>query len=384
MPTVTVQNVIDAARQDLMRRIGTSHSALIDYVNRVQLELLRFSNWKFTESAPQRFLTEKGQVDYWIGVTASPASGTVNTELNLTDVGRIREGTVRDRTNSRPLSRVNSVPTGGSFEYPDGTPRLAKPLVWKNSPDTPNIINIYPPGDNTNTYAPVPVVPGLSNITGGFSTARVVFVQVSIQDTAVTPKESALSTEVSQTVLASKSLSVTMPPMLVAKNDSGVTYIYNVYASLTSGTEKKVGTIAATGGSLTVTEAAISGATKAYPASGGTGLAPFGGYVIEFRYFKTRPQLAVVGDILTIPDEYKDVVIAGVNYYAGQLTDREQDAAYWRAAFEDGKRQMYKDTQLTPDGRIEFVHPDPVSSSANPSGGLGNLWLPFENTYQGS
>lgn len=93
-------------------------------------------------------------------------------------------------------------------------------------------------------------------------------------------------------------------------------------------------------------------------------------YTIDFRYYKIRVQLTADNQILQIPDDYKDVVCAGVNWLAAKYLDRMEDAQHWFSVYQAGKTQMIKDANLFPrDG--EFVRPDAASTIRSTVTGIG-------------
>ena len=96
---------------------------------------------------------------------------------------------------------------------------------------------------------------------------------------------------------------------------------------------------------------------------------PDGVYAIEFRYFKKRQKIVDTSNILQTPDDYNDIIIAGVNEYVAIYLKKPDEAGYWHASFESGKRQMIRDMNLFPRGP-EFLRPDPNSTTSNTSGGL--------------
>src|SRR5260370_3211500 len=74
--SISCQNVIDKVSADIRTQLSSSVAAdgqtiLIDYVDRIQKQILRWSNWEFMISNPFFFLTHKGQTDYWIGKSAT-------------------------------------------------------------------------------------------------------------------------------------------------------------------------------------------------------------------------------------------------------------------------------------------------------------------------
>src|SRR5260221_8790478 len=97
--TTPASDIVACVSQDVravLANSGTDQVILLDYINRITNELLRFSRWKFLEGGPQVFLTTPGVTDYYIGTGAAPA-GTVNTNLLLSDVFQIKRGDFIDR-----------------------------------------------------------------------------------------------------------------------------------------------------------------------------------------------------------------------------------------------------------------------------------------------
>lgn len=236
-----VSDVVGATSQDIRKQLaatGTDSTILIDYVNRVQLEILRNSKWKFQLSAVKSFTTTSGSGDYWIGTTGGNSGGQIDTTLNLNDVRSIKPSTVFDRTNYRRLQRTDEQPLSQTFAT------NSKPRLWRNDSSTPYVINLYP--------------------------------------------------------------------------------------------------------------------------------VPDGAYKIEFRYFQNLPQVAALTDVMTIPVDYKDVIVAGVNTLAFSFLEdagliSAGESATWQALYEKGKTQMIRDKNMFPRGG-EFISPDQAAT--------GNLLTP--------
>src|SRR5579864_4589348 len=188
MPTLTVQNIIDATAQDVRQNINSTTSPgqgiLVDYCNRIHLAVLRQSRWNCRLSAPKRFITQLHQTDYWFGPTGTGPNGVVDTGLNLADVQVIKEGSVFDRSNFRNLDKTDEAPLSSNTSFADATLRSDRPRLWRNAPDTPNILNIYPAPDNQNTYQPEPESPYCSTIAGGALAARIYYVRLAFVDSA--------------------------------------------------------------------------------------------------------------------------------------------------------------------------------------------------------
>lgn len=377
----TVQNVIDACQRDMMQTIGSSHPNSIDYVNRVQLDLLGDSSWYFRETGPAYFITRNGQSDYWVGATGSAPAGVVDTGLNITNFRTVKKNAVRDITNFRALEEVKIAPSDQFFRNNDSDSRPGVPRQYKNTPGlTPNsTLSIYPAADNQNGTQPQPESPLCSAVSGGALSARTYYVQTSYVDSLT--GESLPSAEVVFHVPANYYLKVQAPQLFVTTNDTNVQYSgWWVYASTASGTETRQpssGTdlVNPVSISSTWTQPAEIMTSGSVPVSTAT-IAPLGGYIIEFTYYPTRAQLSSVSDTLLVPDDYKDVVIAGTNLYVAQYLERRGDIAFWAAVYATGQKRMIRDKNYTPGGG-DFMRPDPATTgwqtnygSFNPGGGI--------------
>lgn len=246
MGSFTVQNTIDGCSQDVRRILDSTNAgdqvALIDYTNRIQLQLLREARWRFLLSGVLQFTTTPftgigpfNGNDYWIGATGTGPTSAVDTSLNLTNVGVVKSGTVFDRTNFKRLNTTDEAPLGPDFSNPSQPTAInSRPRLYRNDQITPGIFSIYPSSDKA--------------------------------------------------------------------------------------------------------------------------------YTVEFRYFFQKPQLTALANVLLIPDDYKDVVIAGVNWLASAyLRENKQDAQFWQQLYEVGIQGMHRDHNLFPRGQ-EFIAPDPAST----------------------
>ncbi len=92
-------------------------------------------------------------------------------------------------------------------------------------------------------------------------------------------------------------------------------------------------------------------------------LQPVGAYIIRFKYFKNRLNLTDPNDFLQVPDDYKDVVISGVNSYAFKLLGKDQEAQASYQLYRQGLTEMIWDKNLFPEG-VNFIRPD-VGSYVN-------------------
>lgn len=354
--TLTVQNIISATSQDirsLLSSTGNDAVILIDYCNRVSLDLLRASHWTFLNSAPQRFITRYGQTDYWLGATGLHPAGSVDTTLNLSNINSINDARVFDRSNFVPLTRTSEKPLLVSYSQADGDMKLYQPLLWRNAVDTPYLLNLYPAPDNANAYQPSPLPPLCETTTSGALAARTYYVRVSFVDSK--GNESNASAATKTYVPVNKLLKVKAPQPAFASTATGVTYNqYKVYASTVSGSEQlQTASAQPTTGDWTEPGTGlISGA--AYPTV--NSLETLGGYVIEFRYAENRVQLTTAQQTLQIPDDYKDIIIAGVNFYAAQYLKLPSEAQLWGSFYQEGIKAILSDN--APSGQADYLRPD--------------------------
>jgi hypothetical protein len=359
--TTTAGNLLSSVERDIQYEFfsnGGNKDLLLDYLNRTQLRILRASRWNFLESAVLRFVTEAGQTDYWLGTTGSAPAGSVDTSLNLTDLDIVKEDSVVDRSNFRSLLRIEESNPMRILAFEDASSRVGPPRNWRHSIDTPNILNLYPAPDNKNTYRPEPESPQLTSAAGGSLAARTYFIRLSFVDSA--GNESTASTVAArQFVPANQLITVKAPQPAFSKSSSGITYsFYNIYASTTEGSETKqnVSTIATTTDWTEPTTGLVVGANP--PST--NNLDPVRGYVIEFRYYKTRQQVTDTSQILQVPNNYKDILIAGVNSLTYRFLKKYEESLLWNRTYEDGILQIVRDLNLFPKGN-DFIRPDPVS-----------------------
>lgn len=353
--TLTAQDIIDGTSQDIRSQLGASWGdadIILDYVNRISLQMLRKSQWNFLIAPVQRFITEANQTDYWIGASGSNPQGAVDTGLNLSDVGRIKVGSVFDRSNWQSLYPTEELPLVSDYTFQDASSRANRPTSWRQSYDTSSILNLYPPPDNQNTYKPVPATPNLETTVSGALAGRTYFIKLTLVDS--TGGESTASLAARQYIPTNSLVKVKSPLLAFTKSASGITYSqYKVYASTTEGSEAYQATVnvgtdwTEPGTGLIAGVAAPSSST----------LEPLRGYVIEFRYYKTRAQVTTADQVLQIPDDYKDVLIAGVNYMAYLFLRRPEEAGAWRALYDEGLRSIIADKKLFPQGP-DFIAPD--------------------------
>ena len=338
----------------------------MDYINRVQLQLLRVSRWKFLLSAPQRFVTRKDRTDYWIGPSGAGPLDTIDTGLNISNLGPIKTETFYDRSNYRLLKRTDENLLSASFSFRDDSSRPGQPRVWRNAPDTPCEINIYPAPDNQNNYQPQPEAPALSSAVGGALPARIYFVRTTFVDSL--GNESSASDE-ARIFLPANTLLVAQPPQEIPTAASGIQYNqWNVYIfnagnnlSLSSGSETLANSLPLAS-SVPYTEPLTGFPTGLVSFPTANNVEVMGGYLIEFRYFQAKPQVNALSNTLTIPVDYFDVLVAGTNYFTAQFVKEPDAAQFWKAEYDAGVIGMIRDKNLFPRGP-EFMSPDPTSRS---------------------
>jgi hypothetical protein len=315
----TVQDVISASAQDIRQVLsGTAvpgQTILIDYCNRIHLDLLRWSRWRFLLANVQRFVTVLGQTDYYVGDITQVPSGTSNTGLNLTDIGFVKKDSVFDRTNFRRLGQTAESPLGIEFSS------NALPRLWRNDgTSTPNVINLYPPSQEGTQVS----------VTSGVRTSNV---------TTITTATAHL--------IGSSSRYVT----IAGFTDTVFNGTFPVKQVLTSTTFTYNNT----------------GANNLESPASATCL---GGFGIDFRYYKRRAQLTNAGQLLQVPDDYFDIMVAGVNWLAFKYLMKPEDTQHWQQVYQAGKVQIVKDGNLFPRGE-EFITPDRAATFKNQVFGLG-------------
>ena len=385
MPYTTfpqVQDIVNGTSQDIHSQLSTTTNPglgiLIDYTNRVHKQVLRFSRWSFLSSDFLYFLTDRGQTKYWLGQAQDQPPGTVDTGLHLNDVDKINKQEVYDITNLRGLKWLSSPPIGPNLITPSGVQRPGLPSNFIQTPNNPNILEIYPAPDNQNTNQPFPQVPVMTTTTGGALAARTYIVKVTFTD-QLGGESTASSNIIANTqaggqifIPANKLAVIKSPVVPIPTSTSGEMYNgYNVYASVAvivnglvtnEGTEtlQNVSPIAIGTDFIEPTSGLTT--TGRVPPIVNT-LQPVGAYIIRFKYFKNRLNLTDPNDFLQVPDDYKDVVISGVNSYAFKLLGKDQEAQASYQLYRQGLTEMIWDKNLFPEG-VNFIRPD-VGSYVN-------------------
>jgi hypothetical protein len=298
----------------------------------------------------------------------------VDTGLNITDLKRIDEESVFDRSNFEQLDKIEFKPDTPGLAYRDNTSRSSTPKAWVEDTLTPYLFRLFPAPNNQNTYQPVP--PSaicLNTASGGALPARIYWVNTTLVDTFGN-ESAAASLPTKVFVAAGKLLTVKLPVPGVTASASGAKYDrFNVYA-FNAGTN----TASSGYGSLTL-QTTVQSADWTEPTSGLTtvgvtapttnSVVPLDGYVIEFKYWQQRPTGLTAGATLLIPDEYKDVIVAGTNWLACAFLNKQADMQYWGSIYQNGVRTMIRDRNLSP--KTDFMKPDSAATS------FTNAYLPF-------
>lgn len=372
--TTPVSTIIAGTAQDLRQLLqvgGTPDSTalLTDYCNRISLDILRFSRWKFLQSAPQVFLTIPGITDYYVG-SGTPPPGAYNTGLNLSDIFTVRRDSVFDRSVQQRRLGFSDHPPLDPVMFQPGRPK-----VFVIRPDTPYTISIFPPCNNpAGTLTPSGV--NFTYTAGGSLPLRTYYVQVTFVDSSA--GESAPCIEAVIVVPANQLLTIQTPVLPITSPGDAITFTnaqgvtidqYNVYAASTTGGEK-LQTVTALALGTNWTEPTSGLTTSGRAVSSTSTLATLDGYPIEFTYIKTRTQLTTTNQIIQIPDNYKDVVIAGVNMYGFRYLKMEEDTQWWQQQYTAGKTQMVKDANLGPRGG-EYMMPDTMAVNKQFITGVG-------------
>lgn len=365
--TTTAQQIINSVAQDVRQTLSATdptsgQSTLLDYVNRVSLELLRVSRWIFLLSPPQQFMTQLGITDYWVGPLGAGPNNAYDTGLNIPNLRSVKPKSVFDRTNFSVLGQVDEAPLSAILGFPDATSRPGRPHLWRQDETTPNVLNLYPAPDNQNIYSPQPESPRCVSVVGGSLPARMYFVSVSFIDSF--GNESTCPQPAEVFIPANQLLFVYPPQEPLIAGTTGVRYDrYNVYAA-SAGTNTTIDlqignlTLQATGPTSTGFTESLSGLTTSGQVPPGTNnVEPLTGYFMEFRFYAQRVPITSLSQILQIPDDYEDVCIAGVNAMAFEYLTRQAEAQKWYSIYREGIVQMIRDINFMYKGG-EYIQPD--------------------------
>lgn len=358
-----VKDIINRVSQDIRLQLSAGQNTpgqpiLIDYTNRIHKQMLRFSRWQFILSEPLTFMTVKGQTDYWLGPLGECPIGIVNTKLNLQDVDRIKKDEVRDLSNVRKLGSQGAQPIGLGLNTRAGQSRQGVPAAFWQDHNDPNILHLYPAADNSNPFQPVPASPILTSSAGGALSARTEYYRITFVDSAG-GESTGSSVSVSIYVPANMLATVVSPSLLYDFTSQGIQYgFYNVYGGPIEGGETLQNvTPIPLGTNWTEPTSGLTTTGVSVPTM--NTIAPMGGYIIQFRYYKDRVLLTTVNDFLQIPDDYEDVVVQGVLALSWKFLEKPQQASASYDAYKGGLTEMVWDKNLFPD--TDFVRPDPAS-----------------------
>jgi hypothetical protein len=369
----TVNTIIGKVSTDLRNQLSalsssatqtTQQSILIDYVNRTHKQMLRFSRWGFLLSEVQYFMTSFGQTDYWLGPVQALPPSMVDTGLHLSDVDKIKNDEVRDFSNDRTLKPMSAQPLGPNLNFRSGQTRTDRPRTFYQDWNDPNILHIWPGADNQNPYQPIPEPPFLLNTTqGGSLPQRTYYVVITFVD-SIGGESTPSSTSTFITIPANHLMTVVSPTLPFAKTSSGVIYqYYNVYAAQSPALNQSAEgseTLQTTFGTQLMganwTEPTSGLTTSGVSAPTSNTIAQMGGYVIGFRYYKSRIALTTLNQTLQVPDDYDDIVVQGVQYLGWKLLGKADLAQASYSAYKAGLTEMIADKNLFPDN--DFIRPD--------------------------
>lgn len=365
--TMTVADIIACAKretQDRFTNSGSGNAILLDYVNRVQRDIIRRrpKGWDWLKSGTQQFITRHGQTAYWVGPSGSEAAGQVDSGLNLTDVFEVLDGTVIDRSGPCPLFKYGEPPAFFA-QNPDSTYGINRPYWFRNDRFSPNVLEIMPSPSDEPDYELVPLPPHCTTSVSGALADRFYYVKATFLDEAGGEGLASEATRIF--VPASSVLVVKAPQPALTESASGVTYSsYRVYASETEGAETLQSTTTAIGTNWTEPGTGLV-AGAALPTD--SDLEPLGGWLIQFRYMPALTKLTATSDVLLIPNRYEDVVCAGVTALGAQFNAVDalsaKRAADWSMIYERGVQSMIRDQN--PWGPSNFIRPDPSTILSN-------------------
>jgi hypothetical protein len=371
----TAGDIINSVIRDA-QVLATNRDAILDYVDRVCQRILRDTQWVWLRSQPQRFITQPGATDYYIGA-GSPPAGSIPTGLGLIDVWSVWGESVFDRTHSVQLmmnsaSSMNSV----NLSFKDGSWRPAPPRSFKYEMINPYVLSLYPIPDNQNIYQPVPVSPICTPNTQGTVASRVYYVYATYVDDQGNESSGSIVPTViylpANTTLTAKS------PLPEVASAAQVNYSkWNCYVGTTptNATLQNVSPILVGTPYVETTSGQVLNGVNLPTVNN---LDPMLGYVIEFRYYRTRQLVNSIADVIQIPDYYRDVVIAGCNYYYNlyinnKEVDSLQKAAVWKQEWTEGIKQIRKDLNIS-FRNTDFISPDPATQVSQALGQNGYAW----------
>lgn len=363
--TTTAGSIISSVVGDAQNETGNG-SVILDYVDRIHKRILRESQWGFLKSLPKQFITSPGVTDYWLATGTAP-TGAVNTGLALSDIWAIDPASVWDRSNNRQLgSNQRSVNnSSANLTTPDAQPRYDVPRGFHYGINNPGLIQLFPAPSNANTYLPVPLAPICTTGTGGSLAARTYYVYATFVDSE--GGESTASTTPTVIYVPANSLiTVQTPQPVVASADQSNYGKWNVYIGTTATNPTKQNASPLTGSFTEPTSGLITGSA---PPSTST-IQPLYGYIIEFTYYVQRQNITTQNQVLQVPDTYRDVVVAGVNWLTNLYMNKDPEltkSTAWKAEFLDGLRQMRRDLNIN-FRTNDFIGPDSATQLSYSNG----------------
>jgi hypothetical protein len=358
----TVQQIVTSVQTDVQNQIGPNHPMLLDFSNRISLDILRSTKWDFLLSDVQSFITRQGVTAYWIGASGANPPGTFDTGLNITNMKWVQHGSVYDRSNYTTLGSVAEAPVSAVLSYTDGTSRPGRPKVYRNNIDTPFTLNIYPAPDQQNNQSPQPEPPLVSTVAGGALPARTYNLVTTFVDGL--GGESTTGAYSTPLYIPAGFLAVVQTPTtLIPTNDAGVPYsFYNVYASSSSflpqNSAKQTVTPIALGTNWTEPLTGLTTGGVNPPSFNAA--ATYNGYIIQFRYYDVEQLITSFAQNLQIPDRYSDIMVAGVNWLALKFLRRSPEAAEWFGTYRLGLTTMVRDRNQQ-NRFADYISPDPSS-----------------------
>lgn len=363
LATTTALSVVEQVQRDLNDRFagGPRSMLVLDYINRIQQQILGHRRWDWMLSTPQRFVTERGQSDYWIGPSSAVDEGMVDTGLNLSDVRQVKKGHLYSRSEWTEIFNVLEGPMEAQWQWPDGSYSEGTPTQYRSDRLTQNLISLYPAPDEGSDYHIIPAAPHSTTSTSGALSARTYYIRCTFVDAAGGESEASATSR--QWVAASKIITVKAPIPELSLGAAGIGYThYNVYASTTEGSEK-LQNVSPTVITADWTEAGSGLTTSGAAVPSTSTIEPINGYLMEIRYYKAHSPITADADVLLIPDDYIDVVVAGVNWLASQYLHRQAttrdavpETVFWHQRFVEGLTRMVKDQN--PWGGRAFLVPD--------------------------
>jgi hypothetical protein len=353
---MTAQDVINQVYSSIQTTPQTA--IIIPYINRTLQDLAKWSRWKLLRSPYQFFLTQPGVTDYWIGSGPAPA-GTVNTGLAVSDIYRIDPTSVYDFSNVRKLGPATAPLLSRPHSLPDSTYRPGRPQQFLFDPQNLSLLRIFPSPDNQNTYRPKPSYVPLESSSGGSLPNRTYYVAATYVDSQ---GGESLPSTIRKFVLPANTLLRVYPSFVlpITRNHENVSYTgFNAYAGLSEQSLTKQNTSPVPFGSnwLEPTTGLISGS----PLPINDTIAPLGGYLIGFRYFRTLVDVVNKTDVIPFPDTFLPVIAAGTAWYLARSLNYETEAERFHHEYMEGRVALIRDWNLMPTGP-RFVHPDPAGT----------------------